>query len=345
MLNQQLRELGWKTFFQQQLPDDGREVVIARIAAHHGGHVLLLGEVGELRIPIQLAESAGDIAVGDWLLLDPKDHRALSRLERQTMLYRKASGEEVKPQAIAANLDTIFIVSSCNEDFNPSRIERFLALTLQSGATPVVVLTKADLCDDPAALRQQAERLQSGLIVECVDARQAEQIEILKSFCGAGQTVALVGASGVGKSTLANSLGASDLATGGIRENDGKGRHTTTARSLHRLSCGGVLIDNPGIRELQLPACEEGVQDVFEDIMLLAAECRFRDCSHQDDAGCAVVSALESGELESRRYNSFLKLNAEQARNSKSLAERREDDRKLGKFYKSVLKEKKRRRG
>lgn len=276
MSDEKLRAIGWKPFFQQQV-DDTANVVIARVSAHFGSQVLLLGVEGEFRVPVQLAESAGDIAVGDWLVLDAADHRALKRLERQTLLYRKASGIEVKSQAIAANIDTIFIVSSCNEDFNLSRIERYLALTLQAEAMPVVVLTKADLTDDAAALRRQVEKLHAGLVVETLDARDAEQAEVLKTWCGAGQSVALLGSSGVGKSTLANALGGVDQATGAIREKDGKGRHVTTTRSLHLLPTGGVLVDNPGMRELQLPACEEGVADLFVDVLEIAERCRFNN--------------------------------------------------------------------
>lgn len=339
MDKQQLRDIGWKPFFEQQLPQDPLEaIVVARVSAHFGSQVLLLGEAGEFRVPTQLAESAGEIAVGDWLLLTADDHRAVRRLERQTLLYRKASGEEVRPQAIAANLDTIFIVSSCNEDFNLSRMERYLALTRQAGANPVVVLTKADLIDDPATLRREAERLHVGLLVETLDARQPGQAEVLITWCGPGQTVALLGSSGVGKSTLANALGVGGLATGEIREKDGRGRHTTTSRSLHRLPSGGVLVDNPGLRELQLPACEEGLMDVFEDVVRIAEGCRFRNCRHDEDAGCAVMAAIEVGDLDQRRFANYQKLVAEQAHNSRTLAERREHDRKLGRFYKSVLK-------
>ena len=346
MDSQQLRKFGWKPFFQQQLPEEGLEgMCVSRISAHYGSQVLLLGEAGEFRVPAQLAESAGEVAVGDWLLLRAQDHRAVKRLERQTLLYRKAAGEEVKPQAIAANIDTIFIVCSCNEDYNLSRLERFLALTVQSGATPVVVLTKSDLISDPASRRREAERLNSGLLVECMNAREQEQAKVLLSWCGPGQTVALVGSSGVGKSTLANALGANDLATGEIREKDGKGRHTTTSRSLHPLPSGGVLVDNPGIRELQLPACEAGVLGVFEEVVRLTDQCRFNDCSHDGDAGCAVAAAVEAGALDQRRHQNFLKLLAEQARNSRTLAERREQDRKLGRFYKSVMRDKRRLRG
>jgi ribosome biogenesis GTPase len=154
--------------------------------------------------------------------------------------------------------------------------------------------------------------------------------------------VALLGSSGVGKSTLANSLGAGSLATGEIRDKDGRGRHTTTSRSLHLLPSGGVLVDNPGIRELQLPACEDGLLDVFEDVVRIAALCRFSNCNHDGDAGCAVMAAIESGELDQRRFANFQKLSAEQAHNSRSLAERRERDRKMGRIGKSILESKRR---
>jgi ribosome biogenesis GTPase len=342
-MDNRLRAIGWKAFFEQQVaPGVLGSVVAARVSAHFGSQVLLVGADGEFRIPAQLAEAAGEIAVGDWLVLTAEDRRAVERLERQTLLFRKASGEEVKPQVIAANVDTIFIVCSCNEDFNLSRIERYLALTLQAGATPVVVLTKADLSSDIAALRRQVEQVRCGLVVETLDARQPGEADVLTAWCGPGQTVALLGSSGVGKSTLANSLGAGNLATGEIREKDGRGRHTTTSRSLHLLPSGGVLMDNPGIRELQLPACEEGVLDVFEDVVRIAAGCRFSNCSHDGDAGCAVMAAIEAGELDERRFANFQKLIAEQAHNSRSLAERRERDRKMGRFFNSVLKGKRR---
>ncbi|MDG1897549.1 MAG: ribosome small subunit-dependent GTPase A [Fuerstiella sp.] len=345
MDNQELQAIGWKPFFHQQLPADRPQaVVVCRVSSHLGSQVLLLGDAGEFRVPVQLAESAGEIAVGDWLVLDAQNNRAIQRLERQTVLFRKVSGEEVKPQIIAVNLDTIFIVSSCNEDFNLSRIERYLALAMQTGATPVVVLTKADLCDDPATLRQQAEQLHAGLLVELLDARQTAQAEVLRTWCGPGQTVALLGSSGVGKFTLANALGAGSLATGEVREKDAKGRHTTTSRSLHLLPGGGVLVDNPGVRELQLPACEDGLTDLFEDVVGIAADCRFNNCRHEADAGCAIVAAIESGELDSRRYASFRKLNAEQAHNSRSLAERHERDRRMGRMYKTIISHKRRRR-
>lgn len=343
---QVLRELGLKPSFQQQLdeaplPGGGR---VARVSAHQGSRVLMVGADGEFAVPVQLAESSGEIAVGDWLVLDGTDHRAIRILERETLICRRAAGDDVQPQLIAANVDTIFIVTSCNEDFSLARIERYLAIALEAGVNPVAVLTKADQCDAPAELRRQVERLHRSLLVETLDARQRDQVEVLRDWCRPGQTVALLGSSGVGKSTLANSLGVNDLETGEIREKDGKGRHTTTARSLHRIPGGGLLMDTPGMRELQLPACDDGLAEVFDDVLQFASHCRFNDCSHQGDAGCAVEAAVESGELDSRRVRSFLKLNAEQEHNGRLLTERRQLDRKFGRMYKSIIQEKQRRR-
>ena len=345
MTIRKLSRVGWKPHFEQQVCHNSPDAaLVARVGARLRSQILFHGEEGEFRVPVQLAEAAGELATGDWVVLDAQDHRALQRLERQTLLQRKASGEEVRPQVIAANIDTLFIVSSCNEDFNLSRIERYLVVALQSGAVPIVVLTKADLCRETTELRRRVEQLHPGLLVETLDARQPEQARVLEMWCGPGQTVALLGSSGVGKSTLANALGAGQLATSGIREKDGKGRHTTTVRSLHLLPCGGVLIDNPGIRELQLPACEKGVADLFEDIFQIAADCRFHNCSHNGDAGCAVTAALKSGDLDERRFASFQKLHAEQEHNSRSLAERRERDRRFGRMYKSIISDKRNRR-
>jgi ribosome biogenesis GTPase len=345
MTNLSLKAFGWNDHFEDQLaPDSHENTIVVRVSAHHGTQVVVLGETGEFRVPVQSVEAAGKVAVGDWVLLKAEDHRAIKILQRKTVISRKAAGEEVKSQIIAVNIDSVFIVSSCNEDFSLARIERYLAMTMQTGAVPVVVLTKSDLNHNPDELVRQVEQLHPGLDVAVMDARDPDQAGVLGKWCGPGQSVALVGSSGVGKSTLANALGAGDLATGGIREKDGKGRHTTTSRSLHLLPTGGVLVDNPGVREFQLPDCEDGVIDLFDDVVTIIAECKFSDCKHAGEPGCAIRAAIDSGDLDERRYTSYEKLNAEQARNAKTLAARRERERKTTRTIKSAVAKKRKHR-
>lgn len=204
----ELRAFGWKPCFAQQLSEaEAETLAAARVGAHYGSRVLCITDAGEFSLPTQLTEACGDLAVGDWVLLDAEGQRAVRRLERESLIVRKAAGEKAQSQLIAANVDTLFIVSSCNHDFNLARLERYLALAAEAKIVPVVVLTKADLCDDTATLRKQAFRLMSGLLVETIDARDALQVAQLADWCAAGQTVALVGSSGVGKSTLAMVLG------------------------------------------------------------------------------------------------------------------------------------------
>ena len=338
MNSQPLRTLGWKPCFEQQLSIAAEnDPTAVRVGAHLGSQILCLTASGEITLPIGLVESCGELAVGDWLLLDPKTRRGVRRLERESLIARRAAGEKARMQPIAANVDTLFIISSCNHDFNLSRLERYLAVATEAEVTPVVVLTKSDLCEESNVLRQQALRLTSGLVVETVDARNTEHMETLADWCRVGQTVALVGSSGVGKSTLAMTLGAGNLETQEIRDDDSKGRHTTTARCIHRLAAGGLLIDTPGMRELQLTECDTGVAEVFEEIIALAQRCQFRDCSHDGEPGCAVQESIESGELDQRRLKNYRKLQSEQARNAQSLREQRHRSRKRGQFYKSVI--------
>lgn len=339
---QTLESLGWQSFFEQQVaPNEMLDNLIARVVAHHGSQILFDSPQGELVAPTSIIEpgqsSYSQIAVGDWFVLEPKTLRSVRCLDRKTLIARKSAGEEVKPQLIAANVDTVFIVSSCNQEFNLSRIERYLSVTLDAGCTPVVVLTKADLCEDPAAFRCQVERLHQGVYVETLDARDPVQASVLTGFCATGKTIAVLGSSGVGKSTLTNAMGGCQILTGEIREADSKGRHTTTARSMHRLAAGGWLIDNPGMREFQLAACEDGISELFEDVVQIAASCRFRNCEHNGEPGCAIRAAIEDGQLDRRRYLNFEKMQAEQRRNSQSLAQRRESERKQGAFYKQVI--------
>src|SRR5690606_21648162 len=253
---------------------------------------------------------------------------------RSSLFARKAAGTGNLVQLIAANVDTLFIVSSLNQDFNLNRIERYLVLAREAGVQAVVVLTKADLCADPQTQVAQAAALGQGLCVRSVDARSPASLAQLAPWCASGQTVALMGSSGVGKSTLVNTLlGAQVQATQAIREDDAKGRHTTTQRSLHRLASGALLLDTPGMRELQLVACEQGIEDTFGEITALAAQCRFADCRHDSEPGCAVWQALETGAVDARRLDNFRKLLREQAHNHATLGEQRERARKLGRQH------------
>lgn len=335
-----------KAFFTRQLSAaEFERCVLARVAEVHRSRLVIWSDDGESVLETARLPPDDPLTVGDWLLLDRQSLAYVRRLERQSLLTRKAAGERARVQAIAANLDTLFIVSSCNRDFRPSRIERYLALALEAGVYPVVVLTKADLCDDPQVFVAEARRVKPGLVVEALNALNPAEADRLAPWCGAGETVAFAGSSGVGKSTLVNTLTGAGLATAGVREGDARGRHTTSGRSMHRLPGGGVLVDTPGMRELQLYDVEEGLADVFEEIAELAQACRFDDCRHQAEPGCAVRAAVADGRLDARRLENYHKLRREQARNAATLAEQRESSRKTGRYYRKVLRESRKAKG
>ena len=259
-------------------------------------------------------------------------------LERSSLIKRLSAGTTSDVQLIAANVDTLFIVSSCNEDFNLSRIERYLALALDAGVRPVIVLTKVDLVDDHQGLIEQVHTLRSDLVVEGVVATRADTLGNLLPWCASGQTVALLGSSGVGKSTLVNSLSGEEVqTTAGVREDDGRGRHTTTHRSLHPLARGGLLLDSPGMRELGIVDAQAGVGQLFEDIDDLSRRCRFSDCAHAQEPGCAVRAAIESSELDERRFESYQKLLREEMYNTETIAERHTRSRQFGKMVRQHL--------
>ncbi|WP_045486142.1 ribosome small subunit-dependent GTPase A [Vibrio harveyi] len=334
-----LKLLGWKPFFQQQLTlDDYENTLFARVIAHHRSGYVVVSEQGETHLPIH--PSLPSMTVGDWVVLDGQQQ--FSRLlERRSLFSRKAAGSKVAEQLIAANVDTVFIVCSLNHDFNLSRIERYLALINEADVEPVIVLTKADLCDDVDKLKAQVQKLDPLLMVESVNGLDESDVAKLMSWCGEGQTVAFIGSSGVGKSTLVNTLlGEQEQATGGIREDDSKGRHTTTSRSIHLLPSGGILMDTPGMREIQLADCEAGVSETFADVEALAENCRFSDCQHQTEPGCAVQAAIEDGTLEMRRFTNYQKLLREQAHNGATLAEQRAQSKQFGKMVRSIVGEK-----
>ncbi|MCO7226836.1 ribosome small subunit-dependent GTPase A [Pleionea sp. CnH1-48] len=330
----QLSQMGWKPFFQQQLSlEEFEEHDIYRVSSVSRGHIECFGERNIQTIP--LLSYYSDAAVGDWLLLN-KQGAVVRILERFSEFRRKAAGSKVESQLMAANVDMAFIVCSLNDDFSLNRIERYLALVKEAGAEPVVILTKADLCNGIDDYLQKVQGLDPLLRVQAVNALDASSSQSLMQLALSGKTIAFLGSSGVGKSTLINQLSSSHQSTGSIRMDDDKGRHTTTARSLHFLSCGGVLIDMPGMRELQLADCESGVNATFADIYQLSAACRFTDCQHQEEPGCAVQKAIEEGGLERRRLEHYRRLMREQFVNGASLAEKRSRDKAMSRMYRKV---------
>lgn len=348
--NPELPGFGWTSFYQSQVSADELDAAIpARVTAVHRARLDLAAPGFDHNLqpfPLNPDDEAADATVGDWLLLDAQTLAPLRRLERRSVFKRRAVGTDRRIQLIAANVDTLFIVTSCNQDFNIARMERYLVLAREAGVMPIIVITKADQTGEPETYTNQAARLQSGLLVETLDARNREDLERLAPWLRAGETIAFVGSSGVGKSTLVNTLVGNEIAdTAGIREDDAKGRHTTTARMLHQIPGGAWVLDTPGMRELQLTDVQSGIEDVFADIVEIAARCRFSDCRHEDEPGCAIQQAIASGELSAKRLKRWNKLAAEDAFNSASLAERRQRARALHKMYDRHMKEKRRRRG
>jgi len=341
MTDATLRDLGWAPFFQQQLTLDELEApetyVPARVFAVQRSGLLLRFEGGEVELPVggrwfQLSPEERP-TVGDWLLIDPARSLIHRLLERKSLLKRLSVSRTGELQLIAANVDVMFLVSSCNEEFNLGRMERYLSLALDAGVQPVVVLTKMDLADDPEHYRRAALSLRRDLVVELVNALEPDSLDVLRVWITPGQTISLLGSSGVGKSTLINTLmGDVVQDTRAIREDDAKGRHTTTHRSLHLLPGGGIVLDSPGMRELAIADAEAGVSSMFEDIEALAGHCRFADCGHETEPGCAVREAIETGTLDERRLESYRKLKREELYNTETVAERHARVRQFGKM-------------
>lgn len=330
-----LADLGWKPFFGKQVSaEEARLYQPVRVMAVHRGMIAVSGDGFEGMIPSHLPDSRGEEdrpTVGDWLLIDREKLEPVRILDRTSLFKRPAPGNDRKLQLIAANVDTLFIVASCNQDFNVPRLERYLVLAREVNVKPVIVLTKIDLTDNPDRFRDAARGLQPGLQVETVNARDPASVARLASLCGRGETVALLGSSGVGKSTLVNTMRGSDsIATQAVREQDGKGRHTTTVRQLHRLDQGGWLMDTPGMREFQVSDAASGLAEVFDDILLLTLECRFTNCTHTTEPGCAIQAAVAQGTLTPARIARWQKLTDEDNANTVGLANRKTRARRPG---------------
>ncbi|CEH30812.1 GTPase RsgA [Aneurinibacillus migulanus] len=328
-MNQQLLEKlkawGWNnTFTHYFTPYDEQGYSVGRVALEHKRMYRILTEHGEL-----LAEVSGKMryaatkredypAIGDWVVIRPRVEEKKATihavLPRKSKFSRKVAGETVEEQIVAANVDTVFLVNALNNDLNLRRIERYLILAWESGATPVIVLSKADLCNDVDRWIAEVQSIAMGVPIHAVSTELKDGLEELTPYLREGTTIALMGSSGVGKSTLINHLSGKDIQhVNEARQGDDRGRHTTTHRELFRLPGGGLMIDTPGMRELQLWEADEGFRGAFDDVESLTAACRFHDCRHVREPGCAVQAALVDGSLARSRFDSYLKLQRELA--------------------------------
>ena len=281
--------------------------------------------------------------IGDFVMVNhiPNgDSQIIATLPRRTFFSRREPGPVPRDQAVAANFDYVFILQSLNMDFNPKRLERYLTLGWQSGATPVILLTKADLVEDHREHLTQVERVAAGVNTHVVSAHTGYGLERLNSYLQPGKTVVFLGSSGVGKSSLVNALAGETIMTvNGIREDDSKGRHTTTHRQLIRLNSGVMIIDTPGMRELGMWDVSEGLGDAFADVERFMGKCRFSDCSHEREPGCAIKAAIASGELDIARWESYRKLKEEAVDRDEMMRRKREWSKSVAKFTKQWKKE------
>lgn len=318
-----LNELGWNEALYAEYKDLISSYTIGRVAIEYKGMYKVFTEKGEFLASVSgkimhSAEGRSDYpAVGDWVVLDnihANDDRAVIKeiLKRKSKFSRKSAGITFEEQIVAVNIDTLFICMSLNQNYNLRRLERYITMAWDSGAIPVVLLTKVDLCHDADEKYLEVQATAPGVDILCISSLTGEGLEELHNYIKPGITVAFLGSSGVGKSTLINTISGEELLeTQEVSSLGDRGRHTTTNRELIPLSNGSIVIDTPGMRELQLLDAGENVDTAFQDIETLASNCKFSDCSHGSEPGCAVQSAIESGDLDKNRFSSYIKLKRE----------------------------------
>jgi len=347
MNNLNLKTLGWTPAHDFYLSETNRESWLpGRVSRVDRGRALVITPEGEnpavwpSKIPAADDKPVETPVIGDWCLVSP--HQGLHRIEmilpRATRIARSVAGGGRAVQVLAANVDVVFIVTGLDLDFNLRRIERYLALSRAGGVRPVIVLNKADLCDDADRHGKEVERIAPGITVRCVSALDPGAADVLRGELGFGKTAVFLGSSGAGKSTLINALLEEPRqATAPVRAGDDRGRHITSRRELFALPGGGAVIDTPGLREVGVLIDEESLKEAFQDIADLAAACRYQDCRHGDEPGGAVREAVRSGDLDGARLASFLKLRAEAenaALRQSAYAHREQERRTIGKYRK-----------